>query len=395
MIDADSASAARDKLKRMGLFPTKVSQEGAKEERKVRLFGREIALGEVLGRVRLTDLAISTSQIATLLNSGIPLVQALTAAIDQTDSLPLKKVLTQVRDRVNEGSSLASALREHPRVFDDLYINMVHAGEQGGTLEIVLERLADFIDKRIELRNQIIATLTYPMILAVVSLGVVTFLVAFVIPRVSRIFQGLNLALPAITKLVLTISYFMRDYWWLLFGTLVIIVIVLRQYLKTERGRRTFDRIVMKTPVFGKLTTKIAIARFARTLATLLKGGVPVLTSMEIVSTVVQNSLLQESIQKAKESLSEGESLADPLRKTGMFPPLVIHMVAIGEQTGELEEMLLRAATAYEREVDRAIETLTSLFGPMMILVMGGIVAIIVLSILLPILDMTQGLSLK
>ncbi|HDH96539.1 MAG TPA: type II secretion system protein GspF, partial [Proteobacteria bacterium] len=253
VIDADSASAARDKLKRMGLFPTKVSQERAKEERKVRLFGREIALGEVLGRVKLTDLAISTSQIATLLNSGVPLVQALTAAIDQTDSLPLKKVLTQVRDRVNEGSSLANALREHPRVFDDLYINMVHAGEQGGTLEIVLERLADFIDKRIELRNQIIATLTYPMILAVVSLGVVTFLVAFVIPRVSRIFQGLNLALPAITKLVLTISYFMRDYWWLLFGTLVIIVIVLRQYLKTERGRRTFDRIVMKTPVFGKL----------------------------------------------------------------------------------------------------------------------------------------------
>jgi len=395
VIDADSVSAAREKLKKMGFFPTNLSQERTKQAKKIKLLGREVVLSEVLGRVKLTDIAISTSQIATLLSSGIPLVQALTAATEQTDSLPLKKVLTQVRDKVNEGSSLANALREHPKVFDELYVNMVHAGEQGGTLEIVLERLADFIDKKIEIRNKIISTLTYPIILMFVSLGVVAFLVTFVIPKVSRIFQGLNLALPLITKLVLTVSYFMRDYWWLVLGAAAIVAIVLRQYAKTEKGRRLFDRLVMRSPVFGKLTIKIAIARFARTLATLLKGGVPVLTSMEIVSTVVQNTLIQEAIQKAKESLSEGESLADPLKKTGMFPPLVIHMVAVGEQTGELENMLLRAAVAYEREVDRAVETLTSLFGPLMILVMGGVVVLIVFSILLPILDMTQGLSLR
>lgn len=392
VVDADSASVARDKLKKMGCFPTEIFEERAKQPTKVKLFGREIALGEVFGRARLSDVAISTRQLSTLLAAGIPLVQALTAVIEQADSLPLKKVFTKVRDRVNEGSSLANSLREHPRVFDELYINMVHAGEQSGTLEIVLERLADFLDTKIEIRNKILSTLTYPIIMSIVALGVVTFLVAFVIPRVSRIFEGLHQTLPMITIALLTVSYFVRDFWWLLFGAIIIFYIALRRYLKTEGGRNRFDKLVIKSPIFGKLTLKIAIARFARTLATLLKGGVPMLTSMEIVSTVVRNSLITESIRRSKESLSEGESLAEPLKKAGIFPPLVIHMVAIGEQTGELEDMLLRAAVAYEREVDRAIDTLTSLFGPLMILIMGGVVILIVLSILLPILNMTQGL---
>lgn len=392
VIDADSLGAAKEKLKRLGYFPTSVSEETTKQPTKVKIFGREFVLGEVFGRTRLSDVAISTRQLATLLAAGIPLVQALSAVMEQTDSLPLKKVITMVRDRVNEGSSLANALREHPRVFDELYVNMVHAGEQSGTLEIVLERLADFLDKKIEVRNKILSTLTYPMIMSVVALGVITFLVAFVIPRVSRIFEGLHQTLPTITVALLTISYFVRDFWWLLLGVIVILYILFRRYLKSEKGKKNFDKLVLKSPIFGKLTLKIAIARFARTLATLLKGGVPMLTSMEIVSTVVNNSLITESIKRSKESLSEGESLAEPLKKAKIFPPLVIHMIAIGEQTGELEEMLLRAAVAYEREVDRTIETLTSLFGPLMILIMGGIVILIVLSILLPILDMTQGL---
>lgn len=392
VIDADSLGAAKEKLKRLGYFPTSVSEETTKQPTKVKIFGREFVLGEVFGRTKLSDVAISTRQLATLLAAGIPLVQALSAVMEQTDSLPLKKVITMVRDRVNEGSSLANALREHPRVFDELYVNMVHAGEQSGTLEIVLERLADFLDKKIEVRNKILSTLTYPMIMSVVALGVITFLVAFVIPRVSRIFEGLHQTLPTITVALLTISYFVRDFWWLLLGVIVILYILFRRYLKSEKGKKNFDKLVLKSPIFGKLTLKIAIARFARTLATLLKGGVPMLTSMEIVSTVVNNSLITESIKRSKESLSEGESLAEPLKKAKIFPPLVIHMIAIGEQTGELEEMLLRAAVAYEREVDRTIETLTSLFGPLMILIMGGIVILIVLSILLPILDMTQGL---
>lgn len=391
-IDADSSGAAKDKLKRLGYFPTDVSEERTKQPTKVKIFGREFVLGEIFGRTRLSDVTIATRQLSTLLEAGIPLIQGLAAVIEQTDSLALKKVLTKIRDRVNEGSSLANALREHPRVFDELYINMVHAGEQSGTLEIVLERLADFLDKKIEIRNKILSTLTYPIIMSVVALGVITFLVGFVIPRVSRIFEGLHQTLPAITVALLTASYFVRDFWWLLIGVIVILYILFRRYLKSEGGRKNFDRLVIKSPVLGKLTLKIAIARFARTLATLLKGGVPMLTSMEIVSAVVNNSLITESIKRSKESLSEGESLAEPLKKAKIFPPLVIHMVAIGEQTGELEDMLLRAAVAYEREVDRAIETLTSLFGPLMILIMGGMVTLIVLSILLPILNMTQGL---
>ena len=392
IIDADSLKGAKQKLRKGSLYPTEVV-EGEEKVRRP-LLSREISFSfRVQRRANLSEVAIVTRQLATLVGAGVQVVPALTALIDQVDSVQLKKVLSQIREKVNEGSLLGNALKDFPKIFSDLYVNMVRSGEQSGTLEIVLLRLADFTESQVALRNKIRSTMAYPVLTGAISVGVLGYMIAFVIPKVATIFEGMHKSLPILTLSVMAFSHWLRSYWWIAAVLVGAAVYLSRRWLATEKGRAQWDATVLRLPIVGKLVRKLAVSRFARTLATLLKSGVPVLTALDIVKAVVGNAVIRKALDEARESITEGQQIAPPLKKSGVFPPLVTHMIAVGEQTGDVEEMLLRVAVAYENEVDTSMTNLTSLLEPVMILVMGGFVAFIVMSVLLPILNMTSGIG--
>jgi general secretion pathway protein F len=284
-------------------------------------------------------------------------------------------------------------MRRFPRIFSDLYVNMISAGENSGALDVVLNRLADFTESQNRLRNKIRATLAYPVIMIFLSIGIVSFLMTYVVPKITKLFESTKLTLPLPTVILIKISNFLKQNWWLMLIGLLLLVIFSQWYGRTPRGRKRYDRIALKMPIFGKLILKIAVSRFAKTLSTLLSSGLPILKAMDIVKTVVGNVILSESIEKVKENISEGSSISGPLKNTKMFPPIVIHMIAVGEQTGELENMLARVSDAYDNEVDTSITALTSVLEPLILVVMGGVVLFIVLSILLPMLDLTSGIQ--
>ncbi|MBW2309188.1 MAG: type II secretion system inner membrane protein GspF [Deltaproteobacteria bacterium] len=389
MIDADSPRSARMKLRGGGIYPSELQEETHSETSRLQAARN---LRTIFQRVRLQDTAVMTRQLATLIGAGVPLVPALNALITQVDNDTLRKVITQVRERVNEGSTLSDAMKSYPRVFSDLYTNMVNAGEASGALEVVLLRLADFIENQVRLRNKIHSTLAYPIFMLFIGSGILLFLLTFVIPSVTQIFQDSNRVLPAPTILLLTISEFLKNYWWLLVGVTIGAVMGCRRYIHTEAGRMFFDRLKLHLPLLGGLTTKIAISRFARTLATLLNSGIPLMTSLGIVRTVVNNGVIADAIGCAQENIREGQEIHTPLAQCNVFPPLVIQMVSIGERSGELEHMLFKVAESYDNEVESSISSLTSMLEPIMILVMGVVVGFIVLAILLPIFEMTQGI---
>jgi general secretion pathway protein F len=331
-----------------------------------------------------------TRQLATLVGAGLPLVDCLGALIEQMDRAGLKRILSQVRERVVEGGTLADAMKAHPRVFNDLYVNMVRAGEASGALDLVLVRLADYTERSAQLRGKVRSALTYPVLASTVSAGILFFLLSYVVPKVTRIFQETQQELPMMTVILLAISSFCSQYWWVIAATVIIVVIALRVSLRTEKGRLRFDRSILRIPYFGKLLKKVALARFSRTLSTLLLGGIPLLQSLDIVKHVVSNAVLRNAIQDGRNAIREGQSMADPLKRSGLFPPLLIHMVAVGEKSGELESMLARAADAYDNEVEASVNALTSIMEPIMIIFMGGVVLFIVLAIMVPIFELNQ-----
>ena len=312
----------------------------------------------------------------------------MTALVDQVESPRLKKILGLIKQKVNEGASLADALAEHEKVFSNLYVNMIRAGESSGALDVVLVRLADFTESQAQLRNKIIGAMLYPAIMVVVGIAIVSILFVVVIPKVTKIFEDMNVTLPWTTRILIAVSSFARDYWYTMVIALPALAYGLRRWLKTPRGRRSWDRAQLRMPVFGELIRMLAISRFAKTLATLLASGVQLLTAMEIVKNIVANTLLAEVIEKARDAIREGESIAAPLKRSGQFPPLVFHMIAIGEKSGQLEEMLQNVAKSYESQVEIRVAALTSLLEPVMIVAMGGGVAFIVFSILMPIMQL-------
>lgn len=384
IIDADSPKAARSKLRRSGIYPVEVVTEG----------GSAPAVGVKRGRekISLPEVSVLTRQMGTLLTAGLPLCDALTALQEQTEREQTKKVIAGVRESVAEGSSLSTALSGYPRVFSDLYIHMVQAGESSGTLDRMLFRVADFLENQVRLRNKILATITYPLFMLAVSFIVLLFLIAYVIPQVTQVFEDLHSALPLPTVVLIGISESVRRYWWLLLGIGAAGFFFIRRYLATPVGRERCDRLVLGIPLLGRVTKMIALSRFTRTLATLLASGVPLLVSLDIVMNIVHNTALKKAIGEARENIKEGESIAEPLRRSGIFPPLVTHMIAVGERSGELEGMLTRVAEVYDNEVETVVESLTSLLGPVMILMMGGVVFFIVLSVLLPLFEMSQAI---
>jgi len=384
-IDAENLQGAKIKLRRSGVFPVEISEESEKRVEAVPSTVRGI-----LRRVKRQEITVFTRQLATLLAAGLPLMEGLAATIDHIDDPLLKRTITQVKEDVREGKSLAEAMRAHPRVFSGLYTNMIQAGETSGALDVVLARLADFQEGQVRLRNKIWATMTYPIMMLFIGIGVLAFLFSFVIPQVTKVFEDIGQALPLPTLILISISNFFRSYWWAVTSGVVITILSLSKYVKTPQGKAMYDRFILKVPMFGKIVKLIAISRFARTLSTLLASGVPLITSMDIVKAVVNNSVLSRVLEDAKERVREGESLSEPLKRSGIFPSMVIQMITVGERSGELEGMLYKVSEAFDNEVDTTVAGLTALLEPLMILFMGVIVLFVVLSILLPIFEMSQ-----
>jgi general secretion pathway protein F len=385
--DAESQNALRQMLQAKGIFVTDVNE--GKGSGRVAASG-DVDLKRLLERVSLSDIAIITRQLATLIRAGIPLVEALTALTDQADNEQLKRVLSDIRRKVNEGSSLANALKDHPQHFSNLYVNMVKAGESSGNLDVVLQRLTEFLDAQIELRGKVIGAMIYPILMLVVGVVVLLLIFAFVIPKVTAIFQDQGASLPLITTLLITASDLLSNWWFVIFPSLFLAGFGFVQWKKTEKGRRKWDVFVLKIPVFGSLLRMIAISRFANTLGTLLASGVPLLTALDIVKNILGNTRLVEVIEDVRVNIREGESIAQPMKRSGEFPPLVTHMIAVGERSGQLEEMLGNVAHSYDRQVDMQVQAMTKILEPIMIVAMGVGVAIIVFAIMLPILQLNQ-----
>ena len=387
VIDADSPKTARVSLRRTGIFPTAVQEEHSQQATTTHTASSLTSRG--FDRVSAQDLALLTRQFATLTRAGLPLIECLGTLIDQVEQTRLKRVLTHVRQQVREGRSLADALQAHPRVFSGIYVNMIRAGEESGTLEAVLVRLADYSESQARLLRTVQSALTYPIIMIVVSVAILVFLLTYVVPQVTRIFTESGRPLPLATRILLGCSSFFANYWWSMLLILAIGALVsvrLPVPPKAERGTIARCYAYRGWTMFQRLN----VARFARTLSTLLASGVPILTALGIVTHLLNNSVLRRAVEDARASVQEGESLAAPLRRSGLFPALLTQMVAVGERSGELESMLARAADAYDEEVTVALSRLTSLLEPLTILLMGGVILFIVLAILLPIFDLNQ-----
>jgi general secretion pathway protein F len=384
--DAESLKAVRSKLKKDGVTVLEI-HEGA-TLRSVRLGSPALRFGV---RVKLGDLANATRQLATLLSSGLPLMDSLSVLVEQEEVEALKAAMSSVRDSVREGASLADALRENPRAFSQLYINMVSAGETSGTLDITLDRLADFLDEQVRFRGRISAALAYPAFMTVIGAAMLFFIFSFVMPRVVGMFEDMKQQLPLITLILLATVRFLSNFWWAILLVIAGSVYYVRRYLRTQAGREAFDARILRMPVFGNLIRMIAVSRFTRTLGTLLESGVPALTALDIVKSVVGNTVLANAIQKARENVREGEPIADPLKRSGLFPPVVVQMVAVGEKSGELEKMLLKISDSFDRTVETRITGLMALMEPVIILAMGLIIGFIVIAIMLPMLEMSSG----
>lgn len=392
IVDADSPKTARIKLRRSGIFPTDVSETREKIAAGATQSGSKFSLdlAGMFERITPQDLSLMTRQLATLVGAGLPLVECLGALVEQVDNAKQKKILSQVRERVVEGGTLADAMKAHPSVFNDLYVNMVRAGEASGALDLVLVRLAEYTERSAALRAKVRSALTYPVFMGIASMAILFFLLSYVVPKVTRIFEETHAELPMVTIVLLAISGFLSNYWWLIVGLVLIAVLAVRVSTRTPAGRLRFDRLTLRIPYFGKVLKKVALARFARTLSTLLLGGIPLLQSLDIVKHVVSNMVLANAIEDGRNSIREGHSVADPLKKSGLFPPLLVHMIAVGEKSGELESMLARAADAYDGEVEASVSALSSIIEPMLVIFMGGVVLFIVMAILLPIFELNQ-----
>jgi len=397
--DADGPKALRQTLRKDGVFITEHREVLAGGGRaapraanaggaKVSVFKREIDFKGALERVRPQEVAAFTRQLATLLKAGIPLAEALGALGEQGDNKKLEIALAEIRQKVNEGSSLADTLAAHPKIFPELYTNMVRSGEAAGNLDAVLARLADFLDAQHTLRAKVSGALTYPIIMLVLGSLIMGVLMVVVVPKITSIFEDLGKTLPWNTQLLIFMADVMGSYWWAVLIVIGFSYFLFRRWSHTPKGRAVVDRIQLKVPLIGPLVRYVGVARFARTLATMLAAGVPVLTALEIVKKVLNNTVLEKVVEEARDAIREGESIATPLKRSGQFPSLMVHMVAVGERSGQLEAMLENVATAYERDVEGKVTRLTTILSPLLIVGMALCVVFIVFSVLQPILDM-------
>ena len=386
LVDADTLRSARTKLRTQNIFPTEIkeSNKAAKENKQnvKNLFG---------DRVSLKELTVATRLLATLANAGLPLVAALNALADQVESPTLKRIVVDVKERVEQGSSLAKALAAYPKVFPRLYVNMVQSGEASGTLDTILDNLSDYYEAQMELRRKISSALFYPILMFGFCTLVVIGLVTFVVPNIVEIFIKQKIDLPLPTRAVIALSNTLTGYWWAIIGLIALSISMVRYYYRQPKGREWFDAKFLKAPLFGPIYKKIATARVASTLGTLLNGGVELLQALDIVKNIVGNVHMRKALEDARDGVREGRSLAKELSKSGYFPNLLSQMVAIGEKSGKMENMLSKAGKSFTSEVNAAIAGLTSLIEPLMMIVLGGLVFSIVISVLMPMTKLMQA----
>lgn len=370
---ADSKDAATAALRRQQIVVTTVKEKG-----------KEIALPRLGGGITSKDIAVFTRQFSVMIDAGLPLVQCLDILGQQQENKTFQKIIIQVREDVESGSSLADAMRKHPQAFDDLYVNMVAAGEAGGILDTILQRLAVYIEKAVKLKTQVRAAMIYPVTVVAIAVLVVYIILWKVIPVFSSLFEGLGASLPFLTVWVVALSNFIGRFWWLMALLLVASIFALRQYYQTEQGRYQIDKLMLRMPILGMVLRKIAVARFCRTLGTLLSSGVPILESLDITARTSGNAVIEEAIYKVRKDVESGKNIADPLGESQQFPPMVCQMIGVGEQTGAMDTMLSKIADFYEDEVDAAVDGMMKLIEPVMILFLGVVIGTIVIAMYLP-----------
>lgn len=385
VIESDGLKNARNQLKKQGVYVTRILEEKTGHLKQKNTFSS--------GKIKDTDITMMTRQFSTLINANVPVVDTLDALAGQVENEKLKMILFEVKQKVNEGASIYDGLKPYESIFSSLYINMLRAGESSGTLGLVLERLAEYTEKQMNLKNKLVSSLAYPVLMMIISVVIIALLFIVVIPKITTIFDSMETTLPIYTQILISISNFIKENVLILILVVAVSIYVLKRYLATDKGKAVWDKIKLKLPLFGKIVRMTAVSQFARTLATLHKAGVPLLQSLEIVQSVVDNVVFRDILKEAKIAVSEGQSLAKILGKSGEFPSIVVQMVQIGEKTGELGEMLEHISSAYDIEVESKLETLTSLLEPIMIVFMGGFVGFIVVAILMPIMQMSSGIN--
>ncbi len=388
-IEADNDAVVVDRLREMGFFITNL--ERAQERRDV---------GELLQGmfgVGLKDLAIFSRQFSTMVNAGLSLVRVLSILEQQTSNKKLREVAAQVRLDVEAGRPLSEALARHPKVFSSLYVNMVKAGETGGVLDEVLNRIATFLEKEQALRQKVKAAMVYPALLTVAALAGLMFMTVVILPQFQNLFRELGGegSLPLPTQIAMAVSVVIRRFWYLILGGIILLVWGLRRYLRTPQGRARYDRLKLRLPALGELNRKIVVARFSRTLGTLIASGVPIMQSLEVVAKAIDNTVVGEAVDAVRASIREGQSIAIPLQFSGVFPPMVVQMTRVGEETGQLEQMLEKVADFYDVEVETTVQSLTSLLEPILIIFMGVVVGAMVISLYLPIFSLATGGGIK
>ncbi|MBN8422104.1 MAG: type II secretion system F family protein [Verrucomicrobia bacterium] len=402
-LDAASEADAINQLRQSGLYPTSVAAEGQGQAAAIKKRVKSTSKGKTKtvkvganAKVKSKSLMIFTRQLATLIDSGLPLLRGLTVLGRQEPNLIMKGTINTLADNVQTGSTFSESLQQYPRIFNKLYINMVKAGELGGVLELVLNRLAEYQEKAQKLKNKIVAAMVYPIIVMFIAAAIMVFLMMVIVPRFEVIFEdmlGSKDKLPELTKWVIGFSRNMFEYKWILLSIIVASVVGWRVLAATKGGRRWIDRTKLKLPLFGDVQRKTAISRFTRTLGTLVTSGVPILQALNITRDTAGNTIVSDAITKVHDAVKEGESMVAPLESSGVFPPMVISMVDVGEETGQLPEMLLKIADVYEDEVDNSVSALTSMLEPLMIVVLALVVGVIVMALFLPLIDVIKNLS--
>ncbi len=390
IVDADSVRGARLKLRQGGVFPTELREQATAGWTPADLAER-LRQGQSRSRILAqSDLALTTRQFATLLVAGLPLVEALGILVEQVEKKPVQSLFADIREQVRGGKALSAALEQHPNDFGQIYTQMVRAGEASGALDQILFRLSEFLEKQLALKQKVTNAMMYPIIMMLIGTAVLFVLMTFVIPKITAVFVDQKKALPWPTVVLMQISGFLADYWWVLLIGFVVGVFSFLRWVKTPAGQLRAHQLLLKLPMIGDIVRKVAISRLSSTLATMLSSGVQLLEALDVSRRVMNNRVLEAAVDEARQNIKEGESIAVPLKRSGQFPALVTHMVAVGEKSGEMEEMLRRIAGIYDGEVDRVVARVTALLEPMMIIIMGAVVLFIVTAILLPIFEMGQ-----
>jgi type IV pilus assembly protein PilC len=383
--DAENAEILRRRLQEQGFTVADITQTAG---------GKKRAAGGGWGRVKLADLSIFCRQFSTMIDAGVSLVRALDVLAEQTQNPKLRRMLVDIQQEVESGQTLSKAMSKYPKTFNNLFIGLIRAGEVGGVLEEALQRLSGFLEKDMELRRKVKAAMTYPVIVVVVAVGIVVGLTTFIVPKFIELFRDLGVKeLPWMTQILVDFSDFLKSRWWMGLIIIVVTYMALKYFGTTRVGRRVIDRIKLKVPVFGKLHHKIALARFSRTLGTLLISGVPILQALETVAGTVGNGIIAEAVMQARARIREGDRINDPLEKSRMFPPMVVHMISIGEESGALDSMLGKIAEFYEQEVEATLQSLTSAIEPVLIVVLGFCVGFIVIAMFMPLIQVIQNLT--